>query len=286
MTTGKTKVFTKQNAVGKVMSMLFNTLPRFIIVFLLRSKDLLILWLHSPPAVILEPQKIKSVTVSIVSPSICHEAMGPDAMIFVSLMLSFKPAFSLSSFTFIKRIFSFSSLSAIRVVLSAYLRLLIFLPAILIPACASSSLVFLMMYSAYMLNKQSDDIQPWCTPFLILNQSSVLCSGLIVASWPAYRSLRRQVRWSDIPRSFRIFYSWLWGTQRLWSSQWSRSRWFSGTLLLFLCSSWCWQLDLVPLPFLNTAWTPGSFWFVYYWSLAWRILSITLLECEMSGIVW
>ena len=75
-------------------------------------------------------------------------------------MLSFKPAFSLSSFPFIKRLFSSSSLSAIRVVSSLYLRLLIFLPAILIPACASFSLEFHMMYSAYRLNKQGDNIQP------------------------------------------------------------------------------------------------------------------------------
>src|SRR5574337_617787 len=74
-------------------------------------------------------------------------------------MLSFKPTFSLSTFTFIKRLFSSSSLSAIRVVLSAYLGLLIFLPAILIPACASSSPAFLVMYSAYKLNKQGDNIQ-------------------------------------------------------------------------------------------------------------------------------
>ena len=89
---------------------------------------------------------------SIVFSSICHEVMGPDAVIFVFWVLSFKPAFSLSFFTFIKRLFSSSSLSAyIRVVSSAYLRLLIFLLAILIPACASSSPVFLMMYSAYKL---------------------------------------------------------------------------------------------------------------------------------------
>ena len=121
-------------------------------------------------AVILEPPKIKSVTVSIISPSICHEVMGPDAMILVFWMLSFKPTFSLSSFTFIKRLFSSSSLSAIRVVSPAYLRLLILLPAILIPACASSSLTFCMTYSAYKLNKQGDNIQPWCTPFPIWNQ--------------------------------------------------------------------------------------------------------------------
>ena len=83
--------------------------------------------------------KIKSVTVS---PSICREVMGPDAMMLVLLMLSFRPTFSLSSFTFIKRLFSSSSLSAIRVVSSAYLRLLIFLLALLIPACASSSQAF------------------------------------------------------------------------------------------------------------------------------------------------
>ena len=85
--------------------------------------------------------------------------MGPDPMIFIFWMLSFKLTFSLPSFTFIKRLFSFS-LSAIRVVSSAYLRLLIFLLAVLIPACASPSLAFHMMYSAYKLNKQDDNKQP------------------------------------------------------------------------------------------------------------------------------
>ena len=118
--------------VGKVMSLPFNMLSRLVITFCPRSKRLLISWLQSPSAVILEPNKIKSLTVSIVSPYICHEVMGLDTMIFVFWMRSFKPTFSLSSFTFIKRLFS-SSLSAIRVVLSSYLRLLIFLPAILIP---------------------------------------------------------------------------------------------------------------------------------------------------------
>ena len=106
-------------------------------------------------------------------------------------MLSFKPAFSLSYFTFrIKRFFSSSSLYAIRVVSSAYLRLLIFLPSILIPACASSSPAFLMRYPGHKLNKQGDNIQPWCTPFLIWNQYVVPCPVLTVASWPAYRFLR------------------------------------------------------------------------------------------------
>ena len=91
--------------------------------------------------------------------------------------------------------------------------LLIVLPAILIPACASSSPAFLIMYSAYKLNKQGDDIQPWRTPFPIWNQSVVPCPVLSVASWPAYRFLRKQVRWSDIPISWRIFHSLLWSTQ-------------------------------------------------------------------------
>ena len=109
------------------------------------------------------------------------------------LMLSFKPTFSLSSFTFIKRIFSSSSRSAIRVVSSAYLRLLIFLLAILIPAYASSSLVFLMMYSACKLNKQGDNIQPWRTPFPIWNQSVVTCPVLTVDSWLAYKFLKEEI---------------------------------------------------------------------------------------------
>ena len=188
------------------MSLLFNMLSRLVIAFLARSKCLLISWLQSPSAVISEPKKIKSVSVSIVSPSICHEVMGPDTIIFVFWIMSFKPAFSLCSFTFIKRLLCSSSLSAIRVVSFAYLRLLIFLPEILIPACASFSLAFHMMCSAYKLNEQGDNIQPWRIPFPILNQSIVPCLVLTVASWPAYRFLRRQVRWSGIPISLRIFH--------------------------------------------------------------------------------
>ena len=212
-TAGKTIALAGQTCVGKVMSLLFNMFPRFIIAFLSRSKSLLVSWLQSPSAVILEPKKIKSVTVSIVSPSLCHEVMGLDAIILVFWMLSFKSTFSLSSFTFINRLFSSSSLSAIRVVSSAYLRLLIFLPAILIPAYASSSPEFCMMYSAYKLNEQGNNIQPWHTPFPIWNQSVVPCPVLTVASWLAYRLHRRQVRWSGVPNSLRIFHSMLWSTQ-------------------------------------------------------------------------
>ena len=130
--------------------------------------------------------------------------MGPDAIILVFWMLSFKPVFSSSSFTFIKKFFS-SSLSAIRVESSAYLRLSKFLPAILIPACASSSQAFHIMCSAYQLNKQGDNIQPWLTSFSILNQFVFPWPLLTVASWPAYRFLRRQVRWSGILKNFPQF---------------------------------------------------------------------------------
>ena len=83
MTTGKTIALTRWTFVGKVLSQVFNMLSSLVIAFLPRSKHLLISWLQSPSAVILEPKKIKSVTVSIVFPSICHEVMGPDAMILV-----------------------------------------------------------------------------------------------------------------------------------------------------------------------------------------------------------
>ena len=91
MTTRKTIAFTRWTFVGKVMSLLFNMLSRLVLTFLPRSKCLLISWLQSPSGVILEPPKIKSATVSIVSPSICHEVMGPDPMILVFWVLSFKP---------------------------------------------------------------------------------------------------------------------------------------------------------------------------------------------------
>jgi len=187
MTTGKTIALTRRTFVGKVVSLLFNSLSRFVIAFLSRSKRLLISWLQSSSAVILGLKKIKAVTVAIVSPSVCHEVMGLDAVIFIFWILSFKPTFSLSSFTFIKRLFS-SSLSAIKVMSSAYLRLLIFLLAILIPAYASSSLGFCMMYTANQLNEQGNNIQPWCTPFPILNQSVVPCPVLTVASWRVWVS--------------------------------------------------------------------------------------------------
>ena len=198
------------------MSLLFNTLTRFVIAFLLGSNHLLISWLQSLLCSDFRAQEEE----------ICHgfhpfpfylpwsDGMGLDAMILVFfLIFNFRPAFSLSSFTFIKRFFRSSLLSAVEVVSSAYLRLLMFLPPILIPAYNSSSPAFLIMCSAYRLNKQGDNRQPYGTPFSILNQSVVSYRVLTVAFWPIYRFLRRQLRWYGISISLRASHSLLWCTQ-------------------------------------------------------------------------
>ena len=146
MTTGKAITLTRWTFVSKMMSLLFNVLSRFVIAFLPRSKRL-----DFMAAVIVRndfgAQDNRICHCFTFSVSICHEVMGLDAMILVFRMLNFKSAFSVSSFTLIKRFFSLSSLYAIRVVSSAYLRLL-FLLAVFIPACDSSSLAFCVMYSA------------------------------------------------------------------------------------------------------------------------------------------
>ena len=147
MTPGKTTALIRQTFVGKVMSLLFNMPPRMVITFLPRSKCLLISRLQSASALILEAPKI-----------VCHYlhcfpvylawSDGTGCRDLSFWMLSFKPTFSLSSFASIQRLFGSSLLSAIRVVSSAHLRLLIFLSAILIPARVLCSLAFCMMYSA------------------------------------------------------------------------------------------------------------------------------------------
>ena len=190
----------------------FNMLSRFVIALLSRSKHLLISWLQSQFIVILGVQKNKvcysfhfyPISMPWSEGTRCHD------LNFLSWVLShlFHSPLSLSL-----RLFGSSSLSAIKVVSSAYLRLLIFLPAILIPAYNSSSLEFHIMNSTYQLNKQNDNIQPWHTHFPILNRSCVPCPVLTVASWPAYRFPRRQVRWSGILISFRTVYSLLWFIQ-------------------------------------------------------------------------
>ena len=126
VTTGKSIALTRWTYVGKLMSLVFNILSWSVIAFLPKNKGLLISWQQSPSRVILEATKIKAVTVSTVSPSICHEVMGLDGVILIFWMLSIKPPFSLFSFIFIKRFFSSSSIYAIRMVSSAYLMLLIF----------------------------------------------------------------------------------------------------------------------------------------------------------------
>ena len=206
MTTGKTIALTRWTF---VMSLLFNTLSRLVIAFLPRSKCLVNFMAAVTICSDFGATKNKVCHCFHYFPVYLPWSDGLHGMI-LFWMLSFKPILSLSSFTFI---FSSSLLCAIRVVSSAYLRLLIFLPAILIPSCVPFSLAFCMMYSAYKLNKQGDNIQPWRTPFPIWNQSVVPCPVLPVASWPAYRFLRRQARWSGVPISWRIFHSLLWSTQ-------------------------------------------------------------------------
>ena len=186
MTTEKTIALTRWTFVGKVMSLLFNMLSRLVITFLPRSKRLLISRLQSPSAVILKPRNIMSHCFhcfTIYFPW----SNGTRCQGLSFLNVEFKPTFSLSSFSFNKRLFSFYSLSDMRVMSSAYLRLLIFLPEILILGCDSSSLTFHMNCFAYMLNEQGDNIHPWHTPFPIWNQSVVPCPVLTVASWPAHR---------------------------------------------------------------------------------------------------
>ena len=205
----------------------------------------------------------------------CHEVMGLDAMILVFWMLSFKPTFPP---------FSLSSKGSLVIDIS--------------PGNLDSSLCFIqpdifMMCSSYKLNKQGDSIQTWHTPFPIWNQSVVPCPVLTVASWPAYQFLRRQVRWSGIPRSpgkilFKNFphFVLIHTIRDFGIVNKAEVDVFLELFLLFLMIQQMLAIwPLVPLPFLNPAWTSGSSFFTYCWSLAWRILSITLLVCEMSAIV-
>ena len=111
LTTGKTIVLTRRTFVDKVISLHFNILCRLVITFLPRSKCLIISWLQSPSAMILGPSSPQKIMSATVSPPICHEVLALDAIILAFRMLSFKPIFSLSSFSFIKRLFSSSSLS-------------------------------------------------------------------------------------------------------------------------------------------------------------------------------
>ena len=189
-------------------------MAKWCLCFLICCVGLSIFWFHGAITVCsdLRTPQIKFSTISIIPLSICHEVIEPDSMILVFWLLSFNPAYSLSSLTF-----------------RSFLIPLHFLPLgwyhLHIWSCwyfsqqswfqlvSHNSPAFHMMYSECKLNKQDDSIQPWCTPFSILNQSVVPCPILAVASWRAYRFLRRQIRWSGILISLRIFHSLLWSTQ-------------------------------------------------------------------------
>ena len=208
--------------------------------------------------------------------------MGLDTMILIFWILSFKSAFAVSSFTFITSLFS-----AIRVVSSSYMRLLVFLPVILIPAYGSSSSAFHMMYYVHKLNMQGDNIQPWCTPFPILNQSLVPGLVLIVVSWPAYRFHRW---WSGIPICLRIFQFVVIHTDRgLDVVNEAEANVFLEFSCVFMIQ---WMLEiwsLVPLPVLNLAYISVKFLvhillkpnlkdFEHYFASMWN-------ECSCA-IVW
>ena len=176
--------------------------------------------------------------------------------------------------------FTFTGLSAIRVVSSAYLRLFIFLPAILIPAYASSIPAFLMMYSAFKLNKQDYNIQPWCTLFPIWNKVCCSMSSSNCCFLTCIQISQEAGQVVLYPLLFKNFPQLLWSTQSkaLVYSQWSRSRCFYGISLAFSMIQYMLAIwSLVPLPFLNPAWKSGSSWFTYSSILAWRTLSIALL---------
>ena len=155
MTTGKTIALTLHTFVSKVMSLLFNMLSRLVIAFLPRSKEASFNFMAAVTICSdFGAQEKKVCHCFHCFPSICHKVMRLEAMMVIFQMLSFKPAFSLSSFTFINRFFSSSLLSTIRVISFAYLRLLVFIPAILIPTCASSSPEFHMMVSEFHISNK------------------------------------------------------------------------------------------------------------------------------------
>ena len=166
---------------------------------------------------------------------------------------------------------------------SAYLRLLIFLLAILIPAYASFSPAYHMMYSAYKLHEQGDNIQPWCTPFPIGNQSVVPCLVLNVPPWPTHWFLKRQVRWSGIPITLRIFQFVVIHTVKSFSIV---NEVEVDVFLEFSCSFY----DPTNVGNLISGFSAFSKSSLYIWKflvhlllkLAWRILSIILLACEIS----
>ena len=168
------------------MSLLFNMLSMLVITFLPRSKCLLISWLQSPSVVILEPKNKVCHCFPIYLPwsdgTRCHDLSFLNVEFLSQLLTLF--------FHFHQETVYFFFVFCHKGGVICIFEIIDILPEILIPACASSSPVFLMMYSAYKLNKQGDNTQPWHTSFPIWNQSVVPCSILTVASWPTYRFLQ------------------------------------------------------------------------------------------------
>ena len=205
--------------------------------------------------------------------------MRPDAMIFVFWRLSFKSTFSLSSFTFIKRLFSSSLLSAIRGVSSAYLRLLIFLPPILIPAC-DFTWCTLHISSINRVTIYSLDVFLFLFGTSLLSSSNCCFLTCIQISQEAGQVIWYSHLFQNFPQFIVIHTVKGFGIVNkaeidiFWNSL---AFWFQQMLAVW---------SLVTLPFIKPAWTSGSSRFMYYWSLAWRILSITLLACEIRAIVW
>ena len=200
--------------------------------------------------------------------------MGPDATILGFSMLSFKPGISLSFFTLIKKVFSSSSLSAVRVVSSAYLRLLTFLLIILIPAYASSSLAFCIMYSAYKLNEQGDN-KP--VSFSVSGSNCWFLTCIQIS-----QETGNMVWYSHLFRNFLQFVV----IHTVKGFQWNGNSCFSGIPLLSLWSNKYQQFDSDSSAFSKLSLDIWSSRLKYCWHLSWTILSISLLAWEVSTIVW
>ena len=180
------------------MSLLFNTLSGFVIALLPRRKYILISWLQSSSAVILERKKIKSVTVSTFPLSICHEVMVPDVIIlvfkcWVLSQLLYSLLFPSPSSYLVP--LHFMLLESYHLYIWGYWY---FSQQSQFQLESNSSMSFCMMYSAYKLNKQGDNIEPCCTPFPILKHSIVPCPVLNLPSWPTYRFFLRRDRQRDL----------------------------------------------------------------------------------------
>ena len=266
---------------------LFKMLSRFVIAFLPRNKGLLISQLQSWSAVILEPKKKTSITVSIVSSPICHEVMGLECHDFRFLNVEFWASFltllfnlhqdSLGHLHFCHK----GAVICIPEVINNS-------PGNLDSSLCLFSLALCMMYPAYKLNKQGDNIQPWLTRFPIWNQSIVPCLVPTVASWLAYSFLRRQIRWCDVTISLSTFHSLLWSTESKVNivNEVEVDIFFWNSLAFSIIQRMLAMWYLVLLPYLKPAWTFGSSQLMYCWSLAWRIFTSTLLAYEISAVAW